>query len=165
MAGLLSQNPLQSHGERDLQKAWEPPSIPSRKWRRLSEAGLLGVVRKGPHHEGAARTGPWRAWTNGGRGWGLPALSPLSPHRALSCSCTRKADFTGNWGPPSRHIRAHLHCCWGRRHAFSLVPDKIFSLPFFPFLFPRGSSKIEEACEIYARAANMFKMAKNWSGT
>ncbi|XP_073652173.1 alpha-soluble NSF attachment protein isoform X4 [Tursiops truncatus] len=26
-----------------------------------------------------------------------------------------------------------------------------------------GSSKIEEACEIYARAANMFKMAKNWS--
>ncbi|OWK15828.1 hypothetical protein Celaphus_00004660 [Cervus elaphus hippelaphus] len=40
--------------------------------------------------------------------------------------------------------------------------DQIF-LPFFPFLFPRGSSKIEEACEIYARAANMFKMAKNWS--
>lgn len=30
---------------------------------------------------------------------------------------------------------------------------------------PSGSSKIEEACEIYARAANMFKMAKNWSGT
>uniref|UniRef100_A0A8C0JI29 NSF attachment protein alpha n=1 Tax=Canis lupus dingo TaxID=286419 RepID=A0A8C0JI29_CANLU len=29
--------------------------------------------------------------------------------------------------------------------------------------FPRGSSKIEEACEIYTRAANMFKMAKNWS--
>nr|XP_008537522.1 PREDICTED: alpha-soluble NSF attachment protein [Equus przewalskii] len=27
----------------------------------------------------------------------------------------------------------------------------------------RGSSKVEEACEIYARAANMFKMAKNWS--
>ncbi|ERE47665.1 beta-soluble NSF attachment protein, partial [Cricetulus griseus] len=26
-----------------------------------------------------------------------------------------------------------------------------------------GSSKIEEACEMYARAANMFKMAKNWS--
>jgi hypothetical protein len=36
----------------------------------------------------------------------------------------------------------------------------ISSLPFSP----RGSSKIEEACEIYARAANMFKMAKNWSG-
>ena len=29
----------------------------------------------------------------------------------------------------------------------------------------RGSSRIEEACDIYARAANMFKMAKNWSGT
>ncbi|XP_056652222.1 alpha-soluble NSF attachment protein isoform X3 [Monodelphis domestica] len=27
----------------------------------------------------------------------------------------------------------------------------------------RGSSKIEEACEIYSRAANMFKMAKSWS--
>ncbi|NXN16910.1 SNAA protein, partial [Indicator maculatus] len=26
-----------------------------------------------------------------------------------------------------------------------------------------GSSRLEEACEIYARAANMFKMAKNWS--
>ncbi|KAH0631527.1 hypothetical protein JD844_005892 [Phrynosoma platyrhinos] len=33
------------------------------------------------------------------------------------------------------------------------------------FIFhPRGgSSRVEEACDIYARAANMFKMAKNWS--
>ncbi len=23
---------------------------------------------------------------------------------------------------------------------------------------------MEDACEMYARAANMFKMAKNWSG-
>lgn len=23
---------------------------------------------------------------------------------------------------------------------------------------------MEEACEMYTRAANMFKMAKNWSG-
>uniref|UniRef100_A0A8D1CY75 NSF attachment protein alpha n=2 Tax=Sus scrofa TaxID=9823 RepID=A0A8D1CY75_PIG len=36
------------------------------------------------------------------------------------------------------------------------------SQSFFSGLFG-GSSKIEEACEIYARAANMFKMAKNWS--
>lgn len=28
----------------------------------------------------------------------------------------------------------------------------------------RGSSKLEEACDIYVRAANMFKMAKNWCG-
>uniref|UniRef100_A0A8C6Z3K3 Alpha-soluble NSF attachment protein-like n=1 Tax=Nothoprocta perdicaria TaxID=30464 RepID=A0A8C6Z3K3_NOTPE len=28
---------------------------------------------------------------------------------------------------------------------------------------PLGSSRIEEACDMYARAANMFKMAKNWS--
>ncbi|KPP77574.1 N-ethylmaleimide-sensitive factor attachment protein, beta-like [Scleropages formosus] len=26
-----------------------------------------------------------------------------------------------------------------------------------------GNHKVEEACEMYARAANMFKMAKNWS--
>uniref|UniRef100_A0A8C6J0K4 Uncharacterized protein n=1 Tax=Melopsittacus undulatus TaxID=13146 RepID=A0A8C6J0K4_MELUD len=26
-----------------------------------------------------------------------------------------------------------------------------------------GNSRIEEACDIYSRAANMFKMAKNWS--
>lgn len=28
----------------------------------------------------------------------------------------------------------------------------------------RGHHKVEEACEMYCRAANMFKMAKNWSG-
>ncbi|XP_069765134.1 alpha-soluble NSF attachment protein isoform X2 [Narcine bancroftii] len=31
------------------------------------------------------------------------------------------------------------------------------------FFLRRGSSKLEEACELYVRAANMFKMAKNWS--
>uniref|UniRef100_A0A663F763 Alpha-soluble NSF attachment protein n=1 Tax=Aquila chrysaetos chrysaetos TaxID=223781 RepID=A0A663F763_AQUCH len=36
------------------------------------------------------------------------------------------------------------------------------SQSFFAGLFG-GSSRIEEACDIYARAANMFKMAKNWS--
>ncbi len=30
--------------------------------------------------------------------------------------------------------------------------------------FTRGSSKMEDACDLYGRAANMFKMAKNWSG-
>lgn len=30
--------------------------------------------------------------------------------------------------------------------------------------FSRGPHKVEEACEMYCRAANMFKMAKNWSG-
>lgn len=28
----------------------------------------------------------------------------------------------------------------------------------------RGSSKMEEACDMYVRAANMYKMAKNWCG-
>uniref|UniRef100_A0A6I8SUM9 NSF attachment protein alpha n=1 Tax=Xenopus tropicalis TaxID=8364 RepID=A0A6I8SUM9_XENTR len=36
------------------------------------------------------------------------------------------------------------------------------SQSFFSGLFG-GSSKMEEACDLYARAANMFKMAKNWS--
>uniref|UniRef100_A0A670HPG2 NSF attachment protein beta n=1 Tax=Podarcis muralis TaxID=64176 RepID=A0A670HPG2_PODMU len=26
-----------------------------------------------------------------------------------------------------------------------------------------GNSKVEEACEMYTRAANMFKIAKNWN--
>lgn len=28
----------------------------------------------------------------------------------------------------------------------------------------RGPHKVEEACEMYCRAANMFKMVKNWNG-
>uniref|UniRef100_A0A3B4D9U9 Uncharacterized protein n=1 Tax=Pygocentrus nattereri TaxID=42514 RepID=A0A3B4D9U9_PYGNA len=36
------------------------------------------------------------------------------------------------------------------------------SQSFFGSLFG-GSSKMEDACEMYGRAANMFKMAKNWS--
>ncbi|XP_030650218.1 N-ethylmaleimide-sensitive factor attachment protein, alpha b isoform X2 [Chanos chanos] len=36
------------------------------------------------------------------------------------------------------------------------------SQSFFGSLFG-GSSKMEEACDMYARAANMFKMAKNWN--
>lgn len=28
----------------------------------------------------------------------------------------------------------------------------------------RGSSKMEDACDMYVRAANMYKMAKNWCG-
>lgn len=28
----------------------------------------------------------------------------------------------------------------------------------------RGNTRVEEACEMYTRAANMFKIAKNWSG-
>lgn len=33
----------------------------------------------------------------------------------------------------------------------------------FP-LRSRGNTRVEEACEMYTRAANMFKIAKNWSG-
>lgn len=31
-------------------------------------------------------------------------------------------------------------------------------------LLYRGSSKMDEACDLYVRAANMYKMAKNWCG-
>lgn len=34
---------------------------------------------------------------------------------------------------------------------------------FLGSLFGSKSSRVEEACEMYARAANMFKMAKKWS--
>uniref|UniRef100_A0A8C1E3Z7 N-ethylmaleimide-sensitive factor attachment protein, alpha b n=1 Tax=Cyprinus carpio carpio TaxID=630221 RepID=A0A8C1E3Z7_CYPCA len=38
------------------------------------------------------------------------------------------------------------------------------SQSFFGSLFG-GSSKMEDACDLYGRAANMFKMAKNWSAS
>ena len=31
-------------------------------------------------------------------------------------------------------------------------------------VYLRNSSKAEEACDMYVRAGNMFKMAKNWNG-
>uniref|UniRef100_A0A672HNA4 Beta-soluble NSF attachment protein-like n=1 Tax=Salarias fasciatus TaxID=181472 RepID=A0A672HNA4_SALFA len=34
---------------------------------------------------------------------------------------------------------------------------------FLGGMFGGGPHKVEEACEMYCRAANMFKMAKNWS--
>uniref|UniRef100_A0A8C5I295 Beta-soluble NSF attachment protein-like n=1 Tax=Gouania willdenowi TaxID=441366 RepID=A0A8C5I295_GOUWI len=34
---------------------------------------------------------------------------------------------------------------------------------FLGGMFGGGNHKVEEACEMYCRAANMFKMAKNWS--
>lgn len=37
------------------------------------------------------------------------------------------------------------------------------SKSFFGSLFGGGSSKIEEACELYTRAGNAYKMAKKWS--
>lgn len=40
----------------------------------------------------------------------------------------------------------------------------LFTPVFFILYFSRGPHKVEEACEMYCRAANMFKMAKNWSG-
>eukprot|EP00064_Thunnus_orientalis_P019317 superscaffoldBa00004782_g19434 len=35
---------------------------------------------------------------------------------------------------------------------------------FLGGMFGGGHHKVEEACDMYCRAANMFKMAKNWSG-
>lgn len=40
------------------------------------------------------------------------------------------------------------------------IPDSFMLCAFAH----RGNHKVEDACEMYARAANMFKMAKNWSG-
>uniref|UniRef100_A0A8C6TZC4 N-ethylmaleimide-sensitive factor attachment protein, beta b n=1 Tax=Neogobius melanostomus TaxID=47308 RepID=A0A8C6TZC4_9GOBI len=35
---------------------------------------------------------------------------------------------------------------------------------FLGGMFGGGSHKVEDACEMYCRSANMFKMAKNWNG-
>lgn len=56
------------------------------------------------------------------------------------------------WGSPTQCHSSSLGWDSHRIDLCSLLPS-------------RGSSRIEEACDIYARAANMFKMAKNWSGT
>ena len=128
-----------SWGKGFAESAGAPEHL-SRKWRRLSEEGLQEVVRKGPRHEVPPMEGLDKLrW-----GEGCQLCLPWAHAEARPAAGLAKLASQGRGG--------HL-------------PDKIFSLSFFPFLFPRGSSKIEEACEIYARAANMFKMAKNWSGT
>jgi len=35
----------------------------------------------------------------------------------------------------------------------------------FLFCFSGGASKADDAAELYVKAGNSFKMAKNWSGT
>lgn len=60
-------------------------------------------------------------------------------------------------------------CFYARMHLVGFVtmvtvycPLSLSSVPPSP---SGGSNhKIEEACEMYCRAANMFKMAKNWTG-
>lgn len=49
---------------------------------------------------------------------------------------------------------------------YALAFSVFFCLFIFCLLFlsHRGSSKLEEACDLYVRAANMYKMAKNWCG-
>uniref|UniRef100_A0A8C8K3V7 Alpha-soluble NSF attachment protein n=1 Tax=Oncorhynchus tshawytscha TaxID=74940 RepID=A0A8C8K3V7_ONCTS len=53
------------------------------------------------------------------------------------------------------------------KEALTLMAEadkKMKSSRGFGTLFGGSSRKYEEACDIYVRAANMFKMAKNWSG-
>ncbi|KAJ7990136.1 hypothetical protein DPEC_G00297200 [Dallia pectoralis] len=52
------------------------------------------------------------------------------------------------------------------KEASALIADaekKLKSSQSFLGALFGGSSKMEEACDMYARAANMYKMAKNWS--
>lgn len=46
----------------------------------------------------------------------------------------------------------------------TFIIDWILLYIYNLFFIQRSSSKIEEACEMYTKAANMFKMAKKWSG-
>uniref|UniRef100_A0A8C7TUT5 N-ethylmaleimide-sensitive factor attachment protein, alpha a n=1 Tax=Oncorhynchus mykiss TaxID=8022 RepID=A0A8C7TUT5_ONCMY len=53
------------------------------------------------------------------------------------------------------------------KEALALIAEadkKMKSSRGFGALFGGSSRKYEEACDMYVRAANMFKMAKNWSG-
>jgi len=52
-----------------------------------------------------------------------------------------------------------------RANAFMEEADRKLesSKSFFGSLFGGGKAKIEDACELYLRAANAFKMAKKWS--
>lgn len=84
----------------------------------------------------------------------------MSQSSGLGCSWSggwlhRELVWPGGTGHGGRCL-----CLPSPRHQTGSSPYSYFSF-CFPF---SGSSKIEEACEIYARAANMFKMAKNWSG-
>uniref|UniRef100_A0A8C4R141 N-ethylmaleimide-sensitive factor attachment protein, alpha a n=1 Tax=Eptatretus burgeri TaxID=7764 RepID=A0A8C4R141_EPTBU len=53
------------------------------------------------------------------------------------------------------------------KEAMQLVADAEKKLSssksFMGALFGGGSSKVEDACDMFSRAANMFKMAKNWT--
>ena len=77
-------------------------------------------------------------------------------------------------------IYCKLHCCYYSiiqrlksipnrgfvadvNHTLFVV-NETFKLYLLLYLY-RGSSKMEEACDMYVRAANMYKMAKNWCGT
>lgn len=68
----------------------------------------------------------------------------------------------GEWDQPRRTWRGQD----------SQFPIPILALELFPphlasgafLLHSRGNTRVEEACEMYTRAANMFKIAKNWSG-
>ncbi|KAG2467403.1 GPCP1 phosphodiesterase, partial [Polypterus senegalus] len=53
--------------------------------------------------------------------------------------------------------------CWGDDTNDHENRRKLREYGIDGLIYDRGNSKIEEACEMYARAANMFKMAKNWS--
>lgn len=58
-----------------------------------------------------------------------------------------------------------LHMCSYQIDSMYGIQNKsLLLMPFLLLLFARGNTKVEEACEMYTRAANMFKIAKNWSG-
>lgn len=130
------------HQRLALQEGWEVfplPSLPLPCDDNLGSPGCPGTCSECAFVQG--ERGPW-------------ARSPLSHQQRPGLQRASQGPYGGRECryPPSPGQNAG--CC--------SLPDSCVSSPFPSF--PRGSSKIEEACEIYTRAANMFKMAKNWSG-
>uniref|UniRef100_A0AAQ5ZW99 NSF attachment protein beta n=1 Tax=Amphiprion ocellaris TaxID=80972 RepID=A0AAQ5ZW99_AMPOC len=88
--------------------------------------------------------------------------SPSSPHRPASPS-------TAEHRPvflPSLLQRLAMDNSGKEKEAMQLMADadkKVKASGSFLGGMFGGNHKVEDACDMYARAANMFKMAKNWS--
>nr|XP_026649057.1 beta-soluble NSF attachment protein [Zonotrichia albicollis] len=94
----------------------------------------------------------------------------------LTKSLTFASRNSGRASKSSIPLSVFSHGEWDQPHRTQRGQDSQFPIPILalePFpprlasgaflLHSRGNTRVEEACEMYTRAANMFKIAKNWS--
>ncbi|KAG7235207.1 hypothetical protein INR49_003084 [Caranx melampygus] len=108
-----------------------------------------------------------------------PAATPLSsssssssssPRSALLCSSPSTAEHRPVFLPSllQRQTQLAMDNSGKEKEAMQLMAEadkKVKASGSFLGGMFGGNHKVEDACEMYARAANMFKMAKNWSGS